>query len=134
MEHQAVLNDEAEAFLGERIWGGDGDVGLNVEVHIVLGESSGQTLKINPACTKPLGLPWSELYPNLKQFNYYNVGLQVDDLVCVFIGASTPFVVREMEDGYFRLVGECYIHGLMDGEAMDDLLAGKFRKKTITLA
>ena len=52
----------------------------------------------------------------------------------VFIGAVTLFVVREMEDEYFRLVGECYIHGLMDGEAMDDLLTGKLKKQTITLA
>jgi hypothetical protein len=158
MEHQAVLNDEAEAILGERIWGGDGDIGLNVQVHIGLGESSGQVWNINPACTEPPGLPWSELYPDPKQFNCYNVGLQrstfprrftitkkgymgltppkaqVGDLICVFIGASTPFVVREMEDGYFRLVGECYVHGLMDGEAMDDLLAGKLKEQTITLA
>jgi hypothetical protein len=60
--------------------------------------------------------------------------VQVDDLVCIFIGASTLFVVREMEDGYFRLVGECYIHGLMAGEAMDDLLTGKLKERTITLA
>jgi hypothetical protein len=76
MEHQAVLNDKAEAFLGERVWGGDGDIGLNVEVHTSLGEPSAQIWKINPACTEPPGLPWSELYPGPKQFNYYNVGLQ----------------------------------------------------------
>jgi hypothetical protein len=59
---------------------------------------------------------------------------QAGDLICVFVGASTPFFVMEMEDEYFRLVGECYIHGLIDGEAMDDLLAGKLKKQTIILA
>jgi hypothetical protein len=48
MEHQPVLNDEAEAFLSERIWGGDGDIGLNVEVHKILGEAFGQIWNINP--------------------------------------------------------------------------------------
>ncbi|KAF4624308.1 hypothetical protein G7Y89_g13865 [Cudoniella acicularis] len=95
-------------------------------------------------------------YP--KRLNYFNIGLQnavfprrftitqkgymgltppkaqVGDLICIFFGASTPFVVREIEDGYFRLVGECYVHGLMDGEAMDDLLARKLEGQTITLA
>jgi hypothetical protein len=49
MKHQAELNVEAEAFLSERIWGGDGDIGLNVEVHTILGESSGQIWTISPA-------------------------------------------------------------------------------------
>jgi hypothetical protein len=59
---------------------------------------------------------------------------QAGDLICVLVGASTPFFVIEMEDEYFRLVGECYIHGLIDGEAMDGLLAGKLKKQTIILA
>ena len=159
MEHVATLDDAARDLLGdERLYDSAGDMGLNVHVHTTIGSSLGQTWKINPTCTEPSGLLWSELYPDPKQFNYYNIGLQraafprrftvtekgymgltppraqVGDLICVFPGASTPFVVREMEDGYFRLVGECYMHGLMDGKAMDELLSGKLKKQTITLA
>src|SRR5438045_3502759 len=50
---------------------------------------------------------------------------EVGDLVCVFHGAQTPFVLRRCDDSVagqvtdgrdFSLVGECYVHGIMDGE------------------
>ena len=40
------------------------------------------------------------------------------DVLCVLYGGRVPFVLRPCEKGY-TLIGECYIHGLMDGEAMD---------------
>jgi hypothetical protein len=43
---------------------------------------------------------------------------QKEDVVCVFYGGSIPFVVRKIEDGYWRMIGECYIDGLMQGEAI----------------
>jgi hypothetical protein len=39
------------------------------------------------------------------------------DKVAVLLGGSVPFVLREQQ-GYFILVGECYVNGLMDGKAM----------------
>lgn len=47
------------------------------------------------------------------------------DRVCVLVGCHVPFVVREEADGgpeerRFRLVGECYVHGVMDGEVMEE--------------
>jgi hypothetical protein len=39
------------------------------------------------------------------------------DVVAVLYGSRVPFVLRRVEDGKYRLVGECYIHGLMAGEA-----------------
>ncbi|KAI1199067.1 hypothetical protein F5X97DRAFT_137411 [Nemania serpens] len=49
---------------------------------------------------------------------------KVGDLVCVFYGVNTPFVIRpqvmDQDDGQrslTRLVGEAYVHGMMDGEA-----------------
>ena len=43
------------------------------------------------------------------------------DRVCVIPGGCTPFILRPVADGpdHFRLVGECFIYGLMDGEAFD---------------
>jgi hypothetical protein len=41
-----------------------------------------------------------------------------DDVVVVFEGAHNPFVIREQTDGTFRMVGACYIIGLMNGEAV----------------
>jgi hypothetical protein len=39
------------------------------------------------------------------------------DLVCVVMGATVPFVLRPLHGGY-QLIGECYVHGLMCGEAL----------------
>lgn len=43
------------------------------------------------------------------------------DIICVLFGCSVPVVLREQEkDGttYFQMVGECYIHNMMEGEAV----------------
>lgn len=43
----------------------------------------------------------------------------VDDLVCVIFGCSTPLIIRPTGTGYFKVVGEAYVHGMMDGQALD---------------
>lgn len=40
-----------------------------------------------------------------------------DDVVAVLLGGQLPFILRQIED-HFVLVGEAYVHGIMDGEAM----------------
>jgi hypothetical protein len=52
---------------------------------------------------------------------YLGVGqerVKADDKICIFLGAAVPFLLREMKDsnGFYQLIGECYIHGIMDGE------------------
>jgi hypothetical protein len=44
---------------------------------------------------------------------------QVGDDILIFDGGAVPFLVRKSESrpGLGRLVGECYVHGLMSGEA-----------------
>lgn len=41
------------------------------------------------------------------------------DLVCAFLGAKTPFVIRAKPDGSYQLIGECYVHLMMDGQVLD---------------
>jgi hypothetical protein len=51
---------------------------------------------------------------------YIGVGpklTRAGDHVVVLYGGRTPFVLRPHQNEY-RLVGECYVHGVMDGEAM----------------
>ncbi|KAG4427692.1 hypothetical protein IFR05_016824 [Cadophora sp. M221] len=45
---------------------------------------------------------------------------KVGDIVCVFNGGATPFIIRPSKEteGTFRLIGGCYIHGLMRGESL----------------
>ncbi|KAG2419779.1 hypothetical protein HFD88_004575 [Aspergillus terreus] len=42
-----------------------------------------------------------------------------NDLICILYGGRIPFVLRPIEGGHYILVGECYIHGLMNGEGMN---------------
>jgi hypothetical protein len=53
-----------------------------------------------------------------------------EDLICVFYGHITPFVIRPLasrssetsEKGQnFQLVGHCYIHGIMDGKHLGNI-------------
>ncbi|KAL8765965.1 MAG: hypothetical protein Q9209_007112 [Squamulea sp. 1 TL-2023] len=39
------------------------------------------------------------------------------DRICILFGGQTPYVVRKEKQGY-RLLGEAYIHGVMDGEVL----------------
>lgn len=37
------------------------------------------------------------------------------DQICILYGCSVPVVLRE----YYNFIGECYVHGVMDGEAFE---------------
>ncbi len=50
--------------------------------------------------------------------------VQSGDLICIIMGARTPFLLRATvahrgSKPTYHLVGECYVHGLMDGEGLD---------------
>jgi hypothetical protein len=51
-------------------------------------------------------------------------GTRPGDHVCILFGADTPFVIREAREPdevltSYELVGDCYVHGMMDGEGLD---------------
>ncbi|KAE9365154.1 HET-domain-containing protein [Stipitochalara longipes BDJ] len=46
-------------------------------------------------------------------------GSEIGDKTCILFGGCVPFVLRDTRDGYFTFIGECYIHGIMDGEAIE---------------
>jgi hypothetical protein len=52
-------------------------------------------------------------------------GTKSDDLVCILYGCSVPVVLRELSGGGMELIGAAYVHGKMEGEAIEDLQAGK---------
>ncbi|EGX45777.1 hypothetical protein AOL_s00140g93 [Orbilia oligospora ATCC 24927] len=51
-----------------------------------------------------------------------------EDLVCIIYGCSVPVILRMVIAGplqpWYRIVGEAYVHGKMDGEAIDSYDAG----------
>ncbi|PWY96198.1 hypothetical protein BO94DRAFT_541042 [Aspergillus sclerotioniger CBS 115572] len=57
---------------------------------------------------------------------------QEGDSIVLIKGGRTPFVVRE-KGGNYTLVGEAYVHGLMQGEAFDEknVLELDFKKMTL---
>jgi hypothetical protein len=43
------------------------------------------------------------------------------DTVCLFLGGKVLYVIRPLADGYFQYIGECFVYGLMHGEAIQGL-------------
>ena len=49
--------------------------------------------------------------------------IEPGDLICIIIGAQTPFLVRKIKSAteqapMYEVVGDCYVHGLMNGEGL----------------
>lgn len=44
---------------------------------------------------------------------------ELGDCVCFLYGGPVLYSLRPDDDKFYRLIGECYLQGLMDGEAMD---------------
>ncbi|KAF2735902.1 hypothetical protein EJ04DRAFT_434201 [Polyplosphaeria fusca] len=42
------------------------------------------------------------------------------DSVCVLFGGQVLYVLRENDELTHEFIGECYVHGMMDGQACDD--------------
>lgn len=41
------------------------------------------------------------------------------DAVFVAMGAETPYLLRPGDNGTYQFVGHCYVHGFMDGQALE---------------
>jgi|HubBroStandDraft_2_1064218.scaffolds.fasta_scaffold3980397_1 hypothetical protein len=51
-------------------------------------------------------------------------GMWTGDIVAVLFGHPVPVILRPIDDNYL-FVGECFVYGLMDGEAVQDYEDGK---------
>ena len=52
--------------------------------------------------------------------------------MCLLFGGKTLVCLRKTGDGYM-FIGECYVHGFMDGEAIDMLEDGKRQGATFKI-
>lgn len=58
--------------------------------------------------------------------------VRVGDEVCVLFGGKTPHIIRPVDD-HFTFLGECYVHGFMNGEAIDLWKQGKYTDQWIDM-
>jgi hypothetical protein len=58
--------------------------------------------------------------------------LQVEDLICVPLGCSTPIILRKRGDGY-TFIGDIYVDGYMHGKALDDWRNGTRKLETFAI-
>jgi hypothetical protein len=52
------------------------------------------------------------------------------DCVCVILGSTAPLLLRPSSGGQYKLVGECYIHGLMQGQGLLGPIPSSWERKT----
>jgi hypothetical protein len=69
----------------------------------------------------------------LGHFGLVPIAAQKGDLVYIFLGCNVPMILRKAEVSKYHLIGGCYLHGFMEGEAMDDLHVGNVQLETICL-
>lgn len=53
------------------------------------------------------------------------------DLIAIFFGLGIPFVLRPLAGDTYKLVGPCYVHGIMDGEGLRSGDEGSCRVETV---
>ena len=83
----------------------------------------------------------AEHKPDLSKFGKFDGALQkwdrdrilattdngcCGDVICILFGSDFPFIVRQTADDVFQLIGECYVYGLMKGEALERVETGDF--------
>jgi hypothetical protein len=57
---------------------------------------------------------------NRGNYGLAPAGAKENDIICIFFGCSVPVVLRESrkQPGLYQCIGECYVHGKMDGESL----------------
>lgn len=48
-------------------------------------------------------------------------GTRTGDVACLLYSGDVPFILRPTRLSYYNLVGEAYIHGIMQGQHSDKL-------------
>jgi hypothetical protein len=56
----------------------------------------------------------------------------IGDKICVLFGGNTPYLLRQ-DSGHHRMIGECYVHGIMQGEVIEEWEAGRLTQECFEL-
>lgn len=49
------------------------------------------------------------------------------DHICVLLGCQSPLVIRQNPNGNHTIMGECYLHGMMEGQALMGPLSDEWK-------
>jgi len=55
------------------------------------------------------------------------------DVVAILFGCCWPVLLRPCDDGLYQVIGECYVHGLMKGEILDQQRDGHVSEQEFVL-
>ena len=44
--------------------------------------------------------------------------MEAGDHICLFYGACVPIILRQTDGGFYEIIGDAYLHGLMHGQGM----------------
>ena len=59
--------------------------------------------------------------------------VEIGDVCCIIFGATVPFLLTPAKEGRQKFIGECYIHGVMNGEIMEQFGQRDLSKHRIVL-
>ena len=59
--------------------------------------------------------------------------VEVGDVCCIIFGATVPFLLTPVREGRHKLISECYINGVMDGEIMQQFDESDLNEHRIVL-
>lgn len=97
----------------------------NINTHRLIVESEPEPSLIVDFLFRVQSVIWNRKFLVSKNRNYFGLApmvAQVGDSICILFGCTVPVVLRRCEDDagavYFQLVGESYVHRIMDGEAL----------------
>lgn len=72
-----------------------------------------------------------------QDLSLYGIGTQemtIGDLIYILYGCSVPVILRRIEGSdEYKLVGECYVHNMMDGQALSLCKADRRLEVMVTL-
>lgn len=103
----------------ETSWGIEHDIRYELEELGVERVYSGPCARpwFGKMCSMVLGrrLLWTER----EYLGLAPPGAKKGDHVVVLEGSRVPFILRNVDGGFWKVIGECYVHGIMYGEAFD---------------
>jgi hypothetical protein len=84
-------------------------------------EDLGERIKLSAYLVEAVSAAWNGRRIFISEMGYMGLApmtARPGDAVCILFGGHVPFILRERENSEHAMIGECYVHGIMDGEAM----------------